>query len=146
MKAPEKIKLKVNGQNVMVPVKTLKIVSIDKAMRQISSKIAHWGSVLADAERERDMANAFYRQWRARQGKELLDANPKMSEWKINQELNSDSKFIALKEAIADAEFNVSVLARFYEALNKQAFSLPSIGARKRKEVESMGITTKKRK
>lgn len=144
MKAPKKIKLVVNGKKIRVPLTTLKIKSIDKSMRQIAAKIAHWGSVLAEAERERDMANAFYRQWRARKGKQVC-GDSKMPEWKLNQELNSEKLFIDLKQKIADSEFNVSVLARFFEALNRQAFNLPSIGARKRSRLQTMEMTTKKK-
>ncbi len=144
MKVIEKIKLVVDGKKISVPLTTLKIKSIDKSMRQIAAKIAHWGAVLAEAERERDMANAFYRQWRARKGKKVC-GDSKMPEWKLNQELNSETLFIELKQKIADAEFNVSVLARFFEALNRQAFNLPSIGARKRSRLQTMEMTTKKK-
>lgn len=142
-KKSDKIKLVVNGEKVKIPLTTLEIKSVDKSMRQISSKIARWGKVLAEAERERDMTNAFYRQWRARRGKEI-NAKGKLSEWKLNQQINSETIFLELKQTIADAEFNVSVLARFYEALNKQAFILPSLGAKKRSELKSMGMTTKR--
>jgi hypothetical protein len=136
------IKLIVNGEKIKISLKSLTIKDIDKSMKQISSKIAYWGRILAIAEREKDMAEAYYRRWRAVQGK-VICGDSKISEWKLNQELNSSDKFIKLKEAIANANYNVNVLARYYEALNKQSFNLPSLGAKQRAELKTLDMNTK---
>lgn len=139
----DKVKLIVNGKKVVIEFKQLLITDIDDSMKKNSYKIAYWGKVLAEAEREAKQADNYYRHWRGVEGKKIAEET-KIAEWKIKQELESTNEFIKIKDAIAKAQYNVDVLAHFYEALVRQSFILPSKGVRERNEKSSMGMTTKK--
>lgn len=140
----KKVKLVVEGKKVVVPFDDLNIDNVDDSMRRISHRIAHWGRILAKAEREKRLADSYYRSWRAKAGEEILSKEKGLAEWKVNQKINSNPTFMKIKKSIHDADFNVSVLARFYEALIQQSFILPSKGAKERDQINSMGMTTKK--
>lgn len=139
------VKLVVEGKKVVVPFEHLNIHDVDDSMTKISHRIAHWGRMLAKAEREKELADSYYRAWRAEAGKEILSKEKGRAEWKVNQEINSHPTFLKLKKNIATAQFNISVLLRFYDALKTQAFILPSKGARDRDQLGSYGMVTKKK-
>lgn len=142
----KKVKLVVEGKKIVINFEDLDIHDVDDSMRKIGSRIAYWGKVLSQAEREKSLAESYYRAWRAEAGKEILSNEKGLAEWKVNQRINSDPTFLKLKKDLASAEFNVSVLCRFYEALKAQAPLLPSKGARERDQHLYQGMTTKKKK
>lgn len=77
--------------------------------------LAGWGWHLAEAQLERDKADASYRAWKAREG-----ANGKKKgepEWKVKQKIESSPNFMAYKEGIALANFNVALLSHLVEAI-----------------------------
>lgn len=45
---------------------------------------------------------AEYRHWRATKGQEILAADPKLAEWKVSQQIESDGEFIDRKQDIAN--------------------------------------------
>src|SRR5690606_17457050 len=46
------------------------------------------------------MKEAEYRHWRATKGQEILAADPKLAEWKVSQQIESDDEFIERKQDI----------------------------------------------
>jgi hypothetical protein len=142
-KEMKKIKLKVMGEKIVVPLDILEINNIDESMSRAGYLMAYWGEILSQAEKEFSLAESHYRNWRANEGRKHETGKEKMTIAKIENLINSDPKFLQYKEALATAQYNVSVLLRFYDALKTQAYILPSKGARKREEMKALGMSTK---
>lgn len=88
---------------------------IDK--EDIPALMARWGEILSAWQREVTVKDTAYRMWRARQTQRILLNDPKMSEWKIKAEIESDSEFGKFKQAVADAQFNVGLCFSVLESL-----------------------------
>jgi len=138
-----KIKLIVDGKKIIVPFDMLKLVDVDDSMKKIGYNTAYWGRQLAKAERELALCEIQYRNWRAKETEKILSENEKIAEWKAKVLLESSNIFVKFKEAIVNAEFNVNVLNRFFQAINNNAFILPSRGKREFELEKNYGIVTK---
>jgi hypothetical protein len=143
MKELDKIKLVVDGKKATVPFNLLKINDVDDSMRKIGYETAYWGRLLAKAEREHSLCEIQYRNWRAKETEKLISENNKLAEWKVKTIVESGELFVKFKEAIVNAKFNVNVLERFFQALNNNAFILPSKGKREYENSKNYDIATK---
>ena len=65
---------------------------------------------LAEAEREQIQADAHYRAWRAKETLTRAAKKDKPPEWKVRAGIESSDGFLRLKEAIAQAQYNVTLL------------------------------------
>jgi len=138
-----KVKLMVDGQEISVDLeKELTIVDVGVDMDQVASKMAYWAALWAAAEGERVKTDAFYRNWRANMGQELLAADPKLSEWKVKQRIEADAYFSKIKEAIAKATYNSTLTKSVYDSFRIKANALQSKGAMMRAELDATGMTT----
>ena len=63
----------------------------------------------------------MYRQWRGVRTMNLAAAHPKRAEWKIRAEVDSDSKMVELRLAVAECERSVSTLRSLVELLIRLA-------------------------
>jgi hypothetical protein len=139
-----KIEIKVDGQPVKGDVdELLEIGDVSEDMDKVAAQMAYWGAVWASAESEKEQADSYYRQWRANKGKELLEANDKLAEWKTRQEIESDPKFMKIKQGLATAIRNATLCRALYESFRTKANILQSKGAMMRAELDATGMHTK---
>jgi hypothetical protein len=138
------IDIKVDGETIRAPIfNDLTIRSIGNEMDSVAAQMGYWGVVLAAASEDFAAADAVYRNWRATTTNALLDADPKLAEWKIKAKIEADSMFLTLKNKIAKAERNVIILEKVVDAYSKKANQLQSRGANMRAEMEKTGIYTR---
>lgn len=139
----DKIDMMVNGEPVKADVaEELEIVDISDDMDRVASQMAFWGAVWASAEQESAAAEAYYRNWRAIQGKKIAEKNEKMAEWKIRQALEAKETFSQIKQGLANAAQNVILAKTMYEAFKTKASMLQSKGAMMRAELDSTSMRT----
>jgi len=67
------------------------------------------------------VADAEYRQWRAKTVDTLLAQDPKLPEWKAKAAIEQDDKFVEYKQFIARSQMEHLVYGRFISALHDQA-------------------------
>jgi hypothetical protein len=136
----------INGEPIKVDVaKMLDINDLSDDMDKVASQMGYWGSLWAAAEGERELADAFYRQWRAQTGKKIVDADSKMAEWKVRQAIEAHSKFIEIKGKLSQAIHNATLCKTVCEAWRIKSNMLQSKGAMMRAELDSTGMSTKKK-
>ena len=92
-----------------------------KPVDDIAALLARWGYILAAWQHEASVKDAAYRMWKAKQAKVLLDADPKLAEWKVQAEIESSPEWGKFKAAIADAQRCVSLCWSVLEALRARA-------------------------
>jgi hypothetical protein len=119
------------------------IHELSEDMDTVSARIGFFGEVLAAASEEKIKLDAAYRKWRAEIAKRSLKDDPKISEWKVKADIESDPKFTAFKEAEAKAEYNTVALTNLIVALKEKSPNLRSKGARERAELDSTNMTTR---
>lgn len=137
------VKLVVNGKKVTVDlVKELEINDINEDMSKIAAKMAYWSTICGAADAEKMTIDALYRKWRASIGKQLLEKDVKVSEWKVKQAIESNSKFEDLKRTLSVATNNVVVTRGIYESFRVKSSMLQSKGAMARYEMDSTGMST----
>lgn len=119
------------------------ITDLDEDMDRVASQIAHWGRVLGLSIAEEEMADALYRQWRARFGEDLNNADPKLSEWKVKQSIEASEHFTRYKQAIAATKGNRASLEKLLKALEEKSQIMRSKGANRRAEMEATGLHTR---
>lgn len=140
------IEVKVNGVDYKIDRdELLEIGDIDYDMGRIASDMAFWARVWAESEREKIQVEAHYRTWRARETMELLEADPKLAEWKAKTRVEADKKFLIHKTAQAQAAHNAVLCRGVFLSLEKKANLLQSKGAKARAEYEATGMSTKKK-
>ena len=132
----------VDGVRVNVDSSELTIDSIDQAQRTSSRMIAFWASVWGAAEAEREAADAKYRQWRAQATWELLNSDPKLSEWKVKASIEAHADFLKLKNALAKAIDHATTARGMWEACIRRSNLAQSVGANKRETMRKMGDDT----
>jgi len=142
-------KIKVDGQEIEVIVlgegARLPISSnISREMDRVAAEMAYWGSVLAEAEAEQIMVDAFYRKFRAEMKEAILKKDPKLADWKINARIEASSGFLQHKKAISQAQKNVSLCSNMVKSYAVKANILPSKGAHMRSEIGAQGMRTPK--
>jgi hypothetical protein len=142
-----RIELKVNGEKIVADLDELmEITDVSRDMDRIAALMSYWGSVWAAAEAEKIAVDSYYRQWRARHGMEIVDADPKLAEWKVRQRLEASDEFEKIKKGISLAAQNVTTSKGIYEALRVKANMLQSKGAMMRAELDSTSMRTPERK
>jgi len=134
----EKRNIRVNGIDVEVDTARLEIRDIDDAQRRSAAEMAFWASVVGAAERERDEADAYYRQWKAKFKVQLLESDPKMADHKLTANIEASAEFYNLKRAIAKATDNYTTASGMYGAWEKRVNLAQSLGARERGEREAI--------
>jgi len=133
----------VNGIEVELDVNVdLPIADVSNDMDRVASQMAWWGSVWASAEREAAEVDAHYRRWRAMKLKQVLSKDPKLAEWKVKAEVESDAKFLEFKTAAATADENITLARAMFASAGKKANQLQSKGAMQRSELAATGMTT----
>jgi len=143
----DEIILNINDEEVIVDIDdelVIHDVSVDQS--KVAAQMAYWSTVWAAAEAERIRIDAFYRKWRAEYGEAILNADAKKSEWKVKQQVESDEKFVKLKDALAEATKNSIISKGVFESFRIKANALQSKGAMLRAELDSTGMTTREKK
>jgi hypothetical protein len=134
----EKRIIRVNGVDVEVDTARLEIRDIDDAQRRSAAEMAFWASVVGAAERERDEADAYYRQWKARFKVQLLESDKTLADHKLTARIEATDEFYKLKQAIARATDNYTTASGMYGAWEKRVNLAQSLGARERGEREAI--------
>jgi len=122
------------------------IGDINEDMSQVSAQIAYWGRMWAEAEAEKEVADARYRAWRAKFTKRVLEEGEKLPEWKVKNMIESSKQFLAFKEEYAEAVRNSVMLRAKTDACKAKASLLQSKGAMLRAEFEATGMATRSEK
>lgn len=136
------VDIKVDGEHISAPVITdLTIEEIGEDMDMVAAQMGYWGNVLAAAEEAAAAADASYRSWRGNMGMELIDDNPKLSEWKVKNLVDASPQFLKHKADIARTHRNVITCDRVFQAFAKKANVLQSRGANERSVLDRTGIT-----
>jgi hypothetical protein len=139
-----KMEIEVDGKAVDIDLAAdLTIDDLSKDMDEVAAKMAYWGAVWAAAEAEAERVDTHYRSWRAEYGRQLLEANEKLAEWKVKQEIEASPKFKRYKEGVAIATRNKTMLRAIFESWRVKASQLQSKGAMARAELDSTGMHTK---
>jgi len=86
-----------------------------------ASMQADWAKREGEELYNQIVADAEYRQWRAKVINNLLTQDPKLSEWKIKALIEQDDKFVEFKQFIAKSQMEHQVYGRFIDALHDQA-------------------------
>jgi len=120
----------------------LEIGDVNIDMDRIAAQMAYWGSVWASAESERIKVEAYYRQWKAQNKSAITLANPKLAEWKVQQEIQSQAEYIKMYEAQAQAVRNSTLAKSIFESHRVKANMLQSKGAMMRAELDSTNMST----
>lgn len=115
---------------------------IDKEMDEVASRISWYGSLLGAAKKEEKALDGAYRHWRAEYGESVLTKDPKASEWKVKQAIESQKKFLMFKEAAAQCLNNITTIENHIKALLEKSPNLRSKGARMRGERSSQDMST----
>lgn len=129
----------VSGVDVEVNRTTLQINDIDEAQRTSAKLMAFWASVWGSAEAEREAADAFYREWRAKATERILKADSKLSEWKVRAKIESHADFLKLKTALSQAIDHATTSKAMFEACGKRANLAQSLGAKARETYRKTG-------
>lgn len=138
------VSIEVDGQPVVINVDAeMEIGDLSTDMNRVAAQMAYWGAVWAAAEGELKSADAWYRAWRAKNGAAMIEADGKMSEWKVRQALEADPKFMTIKKSLAAATRNATLTRAIYEAFRTKANMLQSKGAMARAELEATGMSTR---
>jgi hypothetical protein len=138
------IDIVIDGERINVNIeKDLKIINISEDMDMVSSQIAYWGAVWAAAEEEELKAKAYYRNWKAKIGEKLTNADNKLAEWKIRQKLEALDEFHTIKQGLSMAAKNVLLARTVFESFKAKASMLQSKGAMMRSELDSTSMRTK---
>lgn len=139
----KKSKITVNGSPVKIDIDAeLEIDDISDDMDKVAAQIAYWGAVWASAEQEAAAADAYYRAWRASEGRKIAKKNDKLAEWKVRQILESRDEFSQIKQGMANAAQNVILAKTMCEAFKTKASMLQSKGAMMRAELDSTSMRT----
>jgi hypothetical protein len=139
-----KTTLEVMGEKVVVDHSTAKVGDIDLDMDQVAAYMSRVGELWAMAEEELMSADAHYRTWRASYGEAILKKDPKLAEWKVKQQVEGSPKFTAIKDRLAKAKRNATMLKSHFEAFRAKASILQSKGAMRRAELEATGMSTRR--
>jgi hypothetical protein len=138
------IEMEVDGKPVEINLDEQMVIhDISSEMDQVAAQMSYWGEVWANAEAEAELADSYYRKWRAETGQKILAANDKAAEWKVRQDIEADPQFYKLKSAIAKSTHNTTMAKVIYESFKVKASILQSKGAMMRAELDSTGMTTK---
>jgi hypothetical protein len=116
---------------------------LDEQMDKIAAQIGWTGEIWGEAKRAVTLVDAEYRQWRAQESKKLLDADPKMPEWKVKAAIESSPGFMKHKEAIAQTQRDEVTMATVVNAFKHKSEQLRSRGAAIRTELEATGMNTR---
>ena len=140
------VEMVINGNPVKVnPAQLLEITDLSEDMDKVASQLSYWGALWATAEGEKETADAFYRNWRARMGKKITASDPKMAEWKVRQRIEANPKFLEIKEKLGQAIYNATLCKTMCEAFRVKANMLQSKGAMQRAELDSTGMSTRRK-
>lgn len=138
--------VKINGEEVELDSEDLEFSgNLSRDMEQIATHLNRTGELWAEAEEQSINIDAAYRQWRAKEGFEVLTKEPKLAEWKVNQAIESSEDFVTYKTAIARAKKVALTLKNRFASLDKKASALQSRGAMLRSELDSTNMGTPKR-
>jgi hypothetical protein len=138
------VKLKINGENISVDLQELlEIVDISGDMNKVAALMGRWGALCAEAESEKMLVDMHYRKWRAEITQSIMEAEPKLAEWKVRSKIEASSDFEKIKIAIAQSIKNYSTARYIYGSLLEKAHMLQSKGAMMRFELDSTSMTTK---
>ena len=138
------INIKLDGEDVYLDfAPDLTITDISAEMDRVAAEIGWAGEIWGETKRQMIVADAEYRTWRANEARKLLDADPKMPEWKVKAAIESSPGFMIHKKRIADTERNEAVMATVVAAFKHKSEQLRSKGAAKRAELEATGMRTK---
>lgn len=137
------IRIEIQGKKIKYDLDAeLEINDVSQEQSTVAAKMAYWASLWASAEAEKIEVDAYYRKWRAEFGRKLLENDPKMSEWKVKQAIESQENFSTLKKAIAIAAQNAQLCRGIYESFRIKANALQSKGAMLRAELDATGMNT----
>ena len=137
--------LTIDGEEITLDRDSLEIRDLDDDMTKAAAQMAYWGGLWGTAEGEKSDADTAYRTWRAEYGKQVLEADPKLAEWKVKQQIEASKKFTTHKERMSESIRNASVLRAMYESFRAKCSLLQSKGAMARAELEATGMSTKRR-
>jgi hypothetical protein len=136
-------RINVGGHELVCHVDAeLDIGDVTEGMTKVASQMGFWASVWASAAEQQMDVDAHYRAWRATRTRELLSEDPKLAEWKLKAELESDPNFLKYKRAIAHAERAVILARGMFEAAEGKSRVLQSRGAMMRDEMHATGMST----
>ena len=139
------ISLNVYGETVAVDLNRLLVISeapeLDRQV--VAAKLAYWGKVWAEAQREYDEADIAYRHWRAVSRSNFHNATDdkgkNLAEAKITDLIEATAEFRMLKTQIAEAQFQVNAARVVYESLGHKARMLAFLGSRDWSEYKAAG-------
>lgn len=118
-------------------------VDIDEDMTTIAPMLAWYGRLLAQARWSVDVLEADLKRWKAATTAAVLADNPKLAEWKVKAEVESQPAMNTHLRAIADAWVVANRLDSAFTALKVKADMLRSRGAMLRSELDNTNMATK---
>lgn len=138
------VQLKISGEKIEVNLQELlEIVDISDDMNKVAALMGRWGSLCAEAEAEKTVVDMHYRKWRADLTQKIMEAEPKLAEWKVKSKIEANPDFAKMKMAIAQTIKNFSTARYVYGSLLEKAHMLQSKGAMLRFELDSTSMNAK---
>jgi hypothetical protein len=141
------LKMVVGGKRIKKDLKKImSITDIDLDMRNIAYEMSYWGRLCGMAKAIVGMADARYRNWRAKYAEQIREGSKKPpSEGKIKSKIESDPNFLKMKQQIAIAVENHASLEFIFKSLEAKSFMLPNLGAKERDYQKATGMRTPKK-
>lgn len=91
------------------------------APEELPRMVAYWEAMLGNAEAERLVVDAEYRQWRAGFVQTVLRDDPKLSEWKMTAKIESNPGFGQWKQGLATCAQHIAICRGLLKAFELRA-------------------------
>jgi len=133
--------IQVMGKKVKINLAAETVIAdLDLDMDRIASQMAWIAALWAEAEGEKIRVDAAYRAWRAEFAAKVMKREPKIAEWKVKSRVEAAPTFRKMKEGIALATRNATVLRALHRSLETKASMLQSKGANLRAELNMTNL------
>jgi hypothetical protein len=117
-----KIKLLVNGEVQELDLQEILVIKNPDAEREeAAAQVAWWGAVWAASVETAALADTEYRHWKGVSIRSLIDADPKLAEWRVSAMVESSPEWKELKTRAAAAERYANAAKAVFEAWNTKA-------------------------
>lgn len=138
------ITLDMDGALITVDVEgDTAIMDLSEDMTNVASILAWYGSLWAAARENLQEREDMYRAWRAEVSEQILEDDPKLSEWKVKNSVDNSTAFAAHKKGLRNAQRLVDRLTTALEAVRVKADMLRSKGANARAELDTTSLKTR---
>lgn len=121
----------------------LVIRNLTEGMTKVAALMSRCASLWGDAEEERVVADALYRQWSAQYAESIRESASKISADAVKAKVESHPSWLACKREVGRTEKNCVTLKGLFASLAEKGSQLQSRGAMSRAELDATDIRTR---